>query len=732
MNTSFLEPRLITILIVEDELTISFALEKKLKKFGYDTVTTVTGEEAIEVINSEIPVDLIIMDIDLGSGIDGTVAAQRILEIIDLPIIFHSSHSEKEYIEKVRGITRYGFIAKNSEEYILESTIEMALDLHSAYKNIQEKEESLSITFQSIGDAVISANLSGQVVRMNPKAEYMTGWTLEEALGRDVSEIFQICNSITRESVENPFHKVIKTGEVVGLANHTILIRKDKKEFHIADSAAPIKDAKGVIQGIIVVFSDISDNYKYQEEIRKSEERYRALVDNLTAGITVHSPDGTLIYSNPKASEILGLTKEQLQGKKIVDPYWAFLNEDESVMAFEDYPIIRLFTMKIPLQNYLVGLRIPNRTNPVWGLCNGYLVYDDDGNASQGVITFHEVTARIEAEKRVKSSSKWYEHLVESINGIVWEADPVTKELTFISKHAENALGYTVEEWKEPLFWENHIFEEDREEVLRKFNELSTKLDNYEVEYRFYSKDGDVLWMRDIIRVNSVNGIPVSLNGILIDITNRKINELKVNQLLKDKEVLLKEIHHRVKNNMSTISGLLSLQADSLEDPEVQNILKDAESRVRSMVGLYDRLFLSPSYNEVSAREYLSSLLDEIVRVYNIHKPIKIIKEIDDIEFDSKAIFNLGIVVNEVVANSMKYAFSDREDGVLYVSLKKEIYEIVIKIKDNGKGFRKDDPERVSSGFGLSLIDILTRQMKGESCYEEGEGTSFLLKFPIP
>jgi two-component sensor histidine kinase len=160
-------------------------------------------------------------------------------------------------------------------------------------------------------------------------------------------------------------------------------------------------------------------------------------------------------------------------------------------------------------------------------------------------------------------------------------------------------------------------------------------------------------------------------------------------------------------------------------------ILKDAESRVRSMVGLYDKLFLSSSYNDVSAKEYLSSLLDETVQVYNIHKPITVVKEIADIDFDSKTIFNLGIIVNEVVANCMKYAFSDREDGRLYVSLTQELDNIIIKIQDNGKGFNKDNPEHNSSGFGLSLIDILTRQMNGESSFEEKEGTRFLLKFPI-
>jgi PAS domain S-box-containing protein len=579
MKTTTLDSSTKTILIVEDELTISLALSRKLNSFGYNTITAISGEEAIEIIDSEISVDLIIMDIDLGPGIDGTVAAQRILKTRSLPIVFHSSHTEKEYIDKIRGITRYGFITKNSEDYIIKSSVEMALDLCCAYKNIQEREESLNITFQSIGDAVISTNLSGQIVRMNPKAECMTGWSLEDAIGRDFSDVFQICNSITRAPVENPFQKVIKTGEVVGLANHTILIRKDKKEFHIADSAAPIKDSKGDIQGIIIVFSDISENYQYQEEIRKSEERYRDLVNNLTSGITVHNPDSTLIYSNPKACEILGLTNDQLLGKTIVDPFWAFLNEDGSVMALEDYPINRLFALKAPLQNYLVGLRIPNKPNPIWGLCNGYLVYDDDGNITQGVITFHEVTARIEAENKMKTSSRWYEHLVESINGIIWEADPVTRNFTFVSQHAEKTLGYSIEEWKEPLFWEKHIFEEDREEVIRKCNERITTLDNHDIEYRFYSKDKKVVWVRDIIRVNSRNGVPVSLNGILIDINTRKINELEVAQLLKEKEVLLKEIHHRVKNNMSTISGLLSLQANTLDNPEVQNILKYSRLR---------------------------------------------------------------------------------------------------------------------------------------------------------
>jgi len=136
-----------------------------------------------------------------------------------------------------------------------------------------ESKENLSITLNSIGDAVIATDNEGRVTRMNPIAEKLTGWSLSNAKGHPLSEVFNIINEKTRKKVESPVERVIREGGIVGLANHTILISKDGPEFPIDDSGAPIRNAKGDIAGVVLVFRDISESKEAKDALRESEER---------------------------------------------------------------------------------------------------------------------------------------------------------------------------------------------------------------------------------------------------------------------------------------------------------------------------------------------------------------------------------------------------------------------------------------------------------------------------
>jgi len=166
---------------------------------------------------------------------------------------------------------------------------------------LRKSEENLSVTLQSIGDAVISTDVDGRVTRMNPVAEKLCGCKFSEAEGKSLTEVFRIINSDTRETVENPLAIVLQTGNIVGLANHTILISRDGSEYQIADSAAPIKNANGKMLGIILVFSDVTEKYNVQKTLAESEEKYRALAETAGDIIITYTPKGEITYLNQAA-----------------------------------------------------------------------------------------------------------------------------------------------------------------------------------------------------------------------------------------------------------------------------------------------------------------------------------------------------------------------------------------------------------------------------------------------
>ncbi|HVF44982.1 MAG TPA: PAS domain S-box protein [Pyrinomonadaceae bacterium] len=177
-----------------------------------------------------------------------------------------------------------------------------------------ESRESMRTTLRSIGDAVISTDGAGRVVFMNPVAERLTGWALDDARGRALAEVFPIVNERTRETVESPVDKVLREGRVVGLANHTVLLARDGREIPIDDSGAPIRDAHGRTTGVVLVFHDITERRAAESAIRESEGRFRALADTAPVMIWMSDPARASFYFNKPWLDFTGLTLERMTG----------------------------------------------------------------------------------------------------------------------------------------------------------------------------------------------------------------------------------------------------------------------------------------------------------------------------------------------------------------------------------------------------------------------------------
>jgi len=251
--------------------------------------------------------------------------------------------------------------------------------------------------------------------------------------------------------------------------------------------------------------------------------------------------------------------------------------------------------------------------------------------------------------------------------------------------------------------------------------------------------DNEVIWRSDGTCFPSEYwSYPMEIDGIIIgavvtflDITDRKLSEEKIKKLLAEKELILKEVHHRIKNNMNTIKSLLFLQAENLADPSAVAALRDAESRVESMMVLYDKLYRSTDFIEMSIKGYLPVLIDEIIGNFPNKKNVKVEKYIDDFILGADTLFPLGILVNELLTNIMKYAFAGRESGLIIVSAELDGNHVRIVIRDNGVGIPESVSFEKSTGFGLDLVSMLAQQIGGSIRIERGEGTAFVLEFDL-
>ena len=190
-------------------------------------------------------------------------------------------------------------------------------NLYRAEQGRRQVEEEIRAAFYSIGDGVILTDPAGRVVRMNPVAEQLTGWSEEEAMGKPVERVFHIVNEESRVEVANPIQRVLREGTVVNLANHTLLLARDGAERPIADSGAPIFNEQGAIAGVVLVFRDQTDERRAEALLRQSEDRFRMLVENARDIFVRILPDGTIGYCSPAVTAFGGYTPQEEIGQPI-------------------------------------------------------------------------------------------------------------------------------------------------------------------------------------------------------------------------------------------------------------------------------------------------------------------------------------------------------------------------------------------------------------------------------
>jgi PAS domain S-box-containing protein len=275
----------IKILIVEDEGIEALDIQHSLVSMGYpEPVIALSGQEAVKKAGEFRP-DVVLMDIMLHGEMDGVTAAERIRGRFGIPIIYLTAYANNDIVQRAIKTHPYGYIVKPFKEKDLHVAIEIAFYKHSMEKKLRDSYEWFATTLRSIGDAAIVTDKNGIIIFMNPVAETLTGWKMDEGLNKKLTDVFRIVNRDTRRTVENPAEKVLREGAGVGLANHSVLISKDGKEIPIDDSAAPIKDDQGDVIGVILVFRDVTERERAAEQLQRAHDELEKRVAERTADL---------------------------------------------------------------------------------------------------------------------------------------------------------------------------------------------------------------------------------------------------------------------------------------------------------------------------------------------------------------------------------------------------------------------------------------------------------------
>ena len=562
-----------TILLVEDEVLIALSETRELNKVGYKVIHSLTGESAIAIVNENpASIDLILMDIDLGRGIDGTQAAQDILKIRDIPIVFLSSHMEPEIVKKTEGITNYGYVVKSSVFTVLDASIKMAFKLFRAMRQldlnsmeIESKNEELrkSLTnFQNAYDGLaLHETMKEKIFRLSPDAICITsvsdgiykevnqsfsrlfGFTREEAIGRS-------CFSgdlgiwIHQDEREKLASKLRQDGG--GISFEMDFRRKDGTTIMTSTSAELIE-----INGedcVISSMRDISTSKRYEDELRESEKRYRILFEEAGAGILIYDGDLRILDANKKSVQMFGYSKVELMAISLreLDPDLADPVRLGKLAKgiFESGPFS--FAADRRIKN---GTILPVEVNAmtiVWqGKTAIMAIIHDISVQEEKAREYAKVQATLTVhEEKLRESEERFRLAMEASKDAIWDID-IGKSQVYFNPAYFTLFGYGQEDASFIATWPAYFHSDEFEALSPIINDcIENRRQEFDVDYHANLEGGSSRWFNICGKVveRDSNCRANRLLGTIRDISERKAVEAE----LREKESQLRTIGDNV------------------------------------------------------------------------------------------------------------------------------------------------------------------------------------------
>ena len=623
----------------------------------------------------------------------------------------------------------------------------------------------LAITLDAIGDGVIATDARGRIVRMNPVARSLTGWPLPEALGQPVESVFRIVNTRTGEPAENPVSRVLREGTLVGLANHTCLIAKEGAEYQIADSAAPIFEADGRLVGTVMVFRDVTREYRDRQALRESEHRFRSFVENANDLVYALSPEGIFTYVSPNWSEAFGEPPESAVGRSF-EPY----------VHPEDIHLCRGFLAEV-LQSgerqssVEYRVRQPDGTWH-WHTSKGSPLRNDAGEVIGYVGIARDVNRRKQMEEALHRRTEELE-LAQRIARIGnWSFDPHTETITW-SQEMYPIFGRDPEAG--PLSIRDHyavLHPEDYKLCADALSGALEKGEDYELTYCIRVPDQGIKHLQTLGKVvQDPDGRVLQVFGTTQDITEQvQIREEKAEleaqfhqaQKLESVGRLAGGVAHDLNNLLAPILGYSEMLLEDFSEDDARRA--SVEEIARACMRARDLVRQLLAFSRKQPLEFkpidLNSVLKRFEKLLRrtLREDIAVIidpaPDLPLIEADvgqlEQVIMNLavnaqdameegGALTIETVSAELDADYAAAHQGVAPGDF------VLLSISDTGRGMDAETRERLfepffttkakdkGTGLGLATVYGIVKQHGGNIwVYSEiGEGTVIKVYLPV-
>jgi len=591
-------------------------------------------------------------------------------------------------------------------------------------KEYEQKLEELALVASKTTDIIFMTDPNEQITWANNAFEQVLGYQFEEVVGKAPGNILigPDNNQQKMNRISKAFKKRRPLQEVV--LNYS----KNGEKYWFDLTLDPIFDNKGDCEGFIGIQKDVTDQVERQKELRKSVERYEIVSKATSDTIWDLNLKTDINRYNSNIYDMFGYEKQEVENPV---EWW------RDKIHPEDRDII-ITQMEHAIEANFDRFQMEYRFKCADGsykyiFDRAFIVNDADGNPVRMIGAMQDVTQQREEQKWLKLFQSAIANTKESV--AIIEGEPTElpgRQIIYVNQAFCEMTGYTMEEAKgETLQILNGS--KTSQEKRNKLRDAMEQWEMCETEFINYRKDGEEFWIR--VSMTPVEGANNSCFWVCIgrDITEEKQQENALRKSLEEKETLLLEIHHRVKNNLAVVSGMMQLQAFEEENIEFKQKLFDGVTRIQTMGNIHELLYQSESFTELAFHENLKKLTHQIIDTFSSNFSLETKFDLNEVNLNINQAIPCSLIANEVITNVLKHAFDDREKGQLMVSISEEDGMVYLSIKDDGQGFPPDfENLEETKSLGIKLIDTLSNQLEADYNYSslgKGVGAEFTLEF---
>ncbi len=599
--------------------------------------------------------------------------------------------------------------------------------------------------FKNLSDSAFEGiffHKNGKIVQINKAITKLFNCTEKEIMGKSIFQfIAPSYHQMAKEKLKKKDEKIYEM----------VLLKKNKQPFWAELVAREIEYHNE--RARVVAIRDITKNKDFQEQIRKSQELYKRLIDASPDGMIIHQ-NGKLVFANPSALKLMEVPKSY----KILE---------KSIFSFILPEYIDTIKKRIGLivrkrDVHPIEIQIKTYKKKIKTIEVRSFLTDYNGKSAIQVI-FHdqsiqkqllkeqirvqiveesnkdlqkEIEEKKLAQEKVYAQSAKLNAIIESSEHIIWTLDKNACLISFnknYEKYIEKNYGLKPDVGMSIISGDAIISSPEHNNfwIQKIYNTFQGNSQHFET--KLVNKQGNEVWLEIFLNpIKVYKGKPLEISGIAHDISKKKEAEELINQSLQEKEILLKEVHHRVKNNLQLVSSILNLQSSYVKDEKILNVLKDSQNRIKSMSFIHESLYQTKNFSNINFSEYVTELSENLVHSYSNYEDDVMLKlDIQNVFLNLDLAIPCGLIINEILSNALKYAFVEKtEKKELKVEMIIEKDNLILLIGDNGRGLPKEIDFKNTNSLGLQIVTTLVEQLNGTIELDTiNKGTNYIVRF---